>query len=275
MPFFFVEEYEPGFGLRLQVEKILHVEQSRYQNIVVFKSLSHGVVLILDGFVMATERDEFYYHELLVHPAMQVADSPKRVLVIGGGDGGAAREFLRYGSIERVDMVEIDERVVEISKRLMPFLSSSLTDPRLNLVIDDGVKFVRDCDGHYDVIVVDSTDPVGPAIALFSEPFYANCCRILADGGAFAAQTESPLFQVQGMKPIYRNLRRAFPRVEPYFGPMPAYGGQWSFGLATKGSDPREASWREPGFRLRYFNESVHRSLFHVPETVKDVVGGG
>ncbi len=275
MPFYFIEEYQPGFGLSLQIEKILHVEQTRYQHIVVFKTLSHGVVLVIDGFVMATERDEFYYHELLVHPAVQVADSVKRVLVIGGGDGGSAREFLRYDSIERVDMVEIDERVVELSKQFMPSLSSSFSDPRLNLLIEDGVRYVRECDERYDVIVVDSTDPIGPAIALFSEPFYGNCRRLLTDGGAFVAQTESPLFQVEGMQPIYRNLRRAFPRVEPYFGPMPSYGGQWSYGLATKGKDPRVVPWKDPGFTLRYYNESVHRSLFHVPENVKDVVRGG
>lgn len=274
MPFYFIEEYQPGFGLNLQIEKILHVEQTRYQHLVVFKTLSHGVVMVLDGFIMTTERDEFYYHELLVHPPMQVADSPKRVLIIGGGDGGAAREFLRYDDIEQVDMVEIDERVVEASKKFMPGLSSSFSDPRLNLMIDDGVKYVRDYRGEYDVVVVDSTDPIGPAIALFSEPFYENCLRILSDGGAFAAQTESPLFQVEGMKPIYRNLRRAFPRVEPYFGPMPAYGGQWSYCLATHGKDPKEAGWKELDFELRYYNESVHHSLFHVPGNVKDVVSG-
>ncbi|MFQ6103752.1 MAG: polyamine aminopropyltransferase [Candidatus Glassbacteria bacterium] len=274
MPFYFIEEYKPGFGLNLQIEKILHVEQSRYQHIVVFKTMSHGVVMVLDGYIMTTELDEFYYHETLVHPPMHVASDPRRVLIIGGGDGGSAREVLRYASVEKVDMVEIDGRVVEVSKKYMPGLSSSLNDPRLALHIENGVRFVRECDERYDVIIVDSTDPIGPAIALFSEPFYRNCCRILSDDGAFAAQSESPLYQIEGMQPIYRNLRRAFPRVCPYFGPVPSYGGQWSYALATKGKDPAEPEKREPIPGLRYYNESVHRGLFHLPNNLKEIVGG-
>jgi spermidine synthase len=271
MPFYFIEEYQQGFGLSFQIEKILHVEQSKYQHIVVFKTMSHGVVLILDNLIMTTEKDEYYYHEILVHPPMRVARDPRKVLIIGGGDGGSAREVLRYKTVERVDMVEIDERVVDVSRQYMPGLSSSFDDSRLNLIIDDGVKFVRACEEKYDVVIVDSTDPIGPAIALFSEPFYSNCCRIMNEEGAFAAQTESPLYQIDGMAIIYRNLKRSFPRVHPYFGPVPAYGGQWSYALATKGNDPSEPYGDDPGLDLKYYNESVHRGMFHVPNQLKEV----
>ncbi len=273
MSFYFIEEYEQGFGLSFQIEKILHVEQSKYQHIVVFETKTHGVVLTLDGLVMTTEKDEYYYHESLIHTPMRVASDPKKILIIGGGDGGSAREALRYDEVERVDMVEIDEKVVEVSRKYMSKLSSSLDDPRLNLKIVDGVSYVRGCRDTYDVIIVDSTDPIGAAIALFSEPFYSNCCRIMDEEGAFAAQTESPLYQTEAMAPIYRNLNRAFPRVEPYFGPAPSYGGQWSYVLATKGKDPARPRERAPIPGLRYYNESVHQGMFHLPENVKEVTG--
>jgi len=274
MPFYFIEEYQPGFGLNLKIEKILHTQQSKYQHIVVFRTVSHGIVLVLDDFIMTTERDEFYYHEILVHTPMQVAREPRRVLIIGGGDGGTAREVLKYKNVERVDLVEIDEKVVEVSRRFLPGLSSSFDDPRLNLMIGDGVQYTRDCSEKYDCVIVDSTDPIGPAIALFSVPFYSNCCRILGDEGAFAAQTESPLFQVDAMRPIYRNLRRAFPRLDPYFGTVPSYGGQWSYALGTKGKDPTITEGWEIDFELKYYNSSVHQGLFHLPKNLEDITGG-
>jgi len=273
MPFYFIEEYQRGFGLKMQVEKILHVEQTGYQHIVVFKTTTHGMVLIIDDCVMTTEQDEFYYHEILVHPPMQVAREPRRVLIIGGGDGGTAREVLKYRNVERVDMIEIDEKVVEISKRYFPGLSCSFDDPRLNLMIDDGVKYIRDCNEKYDCIIIDSTDPIGPAVALFSEPFFSNCCRILEDGGAFAAQTESPFFQVDSMASIYRNLNRAFPRLDAYFSPVPAYGGLWSFALGTKGKDPKITEGWNIDFDLKYYNGSVHQGVFHLPNNMKKVIG--
>lgn len=274
MPFTFIEEYQPGFGLSMRIEKILHMEESRYQHIAVFSTLSHGTVLVLDGCVMTTEKDEFYYHEILVHPAMRVAEHPKRALIIGGGDGGTAREVLKYETVERVDMVEIDERVVEVSRKYLPGLSISLGDPRLTLMIGDGVKHVAECRETYDVILVDSTDPKGPAVALISEPFYRNCVRIMAEGGTFAAQTESPFYHADSMRSIYRNLRREFPRVYPYFAPVPTYGGYWSYCLATKGRDPAVSGSQHPVTGLRYYNDSVHGALFHLPEAYKHLVGG-
>jgi spermidine synthase len=272
MPFYFIEEYQQGFGLSMRIEKILHMEESRYQHIAVFSTLSHGNVLVLDGCVMTTDKDEFYYHEMLVHPAMRVARDPRRVLIIGGGDGGTAREVLRYPRVERVDMVEIDEKVVEVSKKYFPALSSSFGDPRLNLMIRDGVKYVAECRESYDVILIDSTDPKGPAVALISEPFYRNCLRIMADEGAFAAQTESPFYHADSMKTIYGNLRREFPRVHPYFAPVPTYGGYWSYCLATKGSDPTVPRGEATPAGLTYYNESVHRSAFHLPEAYRHLV---
>jgi len=273
MPFHFIEEYQRGYGLNLQIEKILHVEQSKYQHIVVFSTMSHGVVLILDNCIMTTEKDEFYYHEVLAHTPMQAAREPRRVLIIGGGDGGTAREVLRYTGVEKVDMIEIDEKVIEVSKRFMPGLSCAFDDPRLNLMIGDGVKYIRDCKEKYDCVIVDSTDPIGPAIALFSEPFYSNCCRILVDEGAFSAQTESPLFQRDAMASIYRNLNRAFPRLDPYFSPVPSYGGLWSYALGTKGKNPTTIEGWEIDFDLKYYNESVHLGMFHVPNDMKEITG--
>jgi spermidine synthase len=274
MPFYFIEEYRQGFGLSMRIEKILHMEESRYQHVAVFETLSYGRVLVLDGCVMTTDKDEFYYHEILVHPAMRVARDPRKVLIIGGGDGGTAREVLKYGSVERVDMVEIDEKVVEVSKKFFPALSCSFNEPRLNLMIRDGVKYAAECRETYDVILVDSTDPKGPAVALISEPFFRSCLRIMADDGAFAAQTESPFYHADSMRTIYRNLRREFPKVHPYFAPVPTYGGYWSYCLATKRRDPAlpVGAPMVPG--LRYYNDSVHESLFHIPEAYKQLVGG-
>ncbi len=279
--FQYTEFWEARTGLTVGVEELLYSGRSEFQQIQVFQTDSFGRMLTLDGLVMMTERDEFVYHEMITHPALNLLPAPRRVLVIGGGDGGTVREALRYGEIEHVDLVEIDSEVVEISRAFFPTVSSALDDERLRIHVRDGVDFVRQmADAAYDLVIVDSTDPVGFAEGLFGEDFYADCARILNEDGILVSQSESP-FDETFQAAIGRArdvLGRLFARTHVYLAHIPTYPtGTWSFTMATKGLHPiddfnpeRVADRTAPfAVDLKYYNIGLHLGAFALPNFAK------
>jgi spermidine synthase len=257
--------------------EVLYSGRSEFQKIDVYDNAFFGRVLTLDDLVQTTERDEFFYHEMLVHPALASLERVDRVLIIGGGDGGTLRHVLMHGASDVV-MCEIDEEVVRVCRELMPALSDgAFDDPRGRVVFADGAAFVAEHENVFDAVIVDGSDAVGPATVLFSEAFYGACRRALVPGGVFAAQTGSPIFQSDEFDLALGNLRRAFPTVEPYVANVPTYPGVlWSYMSATDGSpvssaDPVDVSrrLRERGITPRYYTPELHRGAFALPAFVE------
>lgn len=259
--------------------ELLHSERSSFQKVDVYDHAYFGRVLTLDDLVQTTERDEFCYHEMLVHPAL-CSREPERVLVIGGGDGGTLRHVLMHGVAEAV-MCEIDEAVVRVSREFMPGLSGdAFDDPRATLVIDDGAAFVARHQAAFDAIVIDSTDPVGPAVILFSPEFYTACARALRPGGVVVTQSGSPMYQGAEFAAAVKNMSLVFDVVEPYIGFVPTYPGvMWSFTAGTNGQGVsstavetvRERLTRR-GVATRFYSPELHRSAFALPGFVADLV---
>jgi spermidine synthase len=273
----FREIHQDHFALSVRVKNYLWSGRSGYQTVDIIDTQTFGRVLLLDGVLNTSERDEFIYHEMIAHAPLFTHPEPRRVLVIGGGDGGTVRETLRHPTVEHVDMVEIDRLVVEKSREYLPTIACALDDPKLHIHFEDGIQWVKKCSVTYDVIVVDSTDPVGPALGLFSERFYTDCCRALAADGLLAAQTESPFFDQKEVQSINRNLRASFEQVCFYTASVPTYpGGYWSFALASKGPDPLvgpdPGRFALMGKDLRYYNPEVHRAAFALPNYVRQLL---
>ncbi len=230
-----IDEYHEGVRYGLE-GRVLLEEKSSFQKIQIIESKRYGKGLLLDGCWMTTEKQEKHYHECLVHPALCTAESIKKVLIIGGGDGGAARECLRYKEVETIDLVEIDRRVVELSQEYLPSIGGAAwKDKRLTIRIEDGIKWVINANSNsYDVIIIDSADPAGPAEGLFNKNFYRECKRILKHGGIFSSQTESPeAFQKIHIDSV-RLIRSIFNFADPLYGPVPIYpSGWWSWTFAA------------------------------------------
>ena len=270
-----------AFSLR-HTGEVLFNETSAFQKVRIFQSPEFGRFLALNDMVMCTERDEFHYHEMIVHPVMQVHPDPKRILVIGGGDGGTVRELMKYG-IEKVTMVEIDEAVVRASKEFLPTISSEFNNPKLELRIADGIQYVKEVEQQsYDVIIVDGSDPVGPAEGLFTEEFYRNCQRALRDGGLLITQGESPLFQEKAFQGVNQCLKKIFgsEKVHTLLFFAPSYPtGMWSHQIAVKGGlNPGVDFSQEKAARftlekkLKYYSEKVHTAAFQLPGFVKTML---
>lgn len=254
-----------GFGQALQVGDVLYDGRSAFQHVQVVTSPLFGRMLVLDDAVQTTERDEYIYHEMLVHLPMALHPDPRRVLIIGGGDGGTLEETLKH-PVTAVTMVEIDRAVVDVSRAYLPAIAGgAFDDPRTRLLIDDGIAFVRSTAETFDVILVDSTDPKGPGVALFSEEFYRLCRRVLTPGGVIAVQSGSLLHQRDLMALVARHLGAVFPTVAPYWAAIPAYPGTlWSFTLAALAGDP--AHPRPLAVRgLRHYSPAVHQAALTLP----------
>ena len=225
---------------------------------------------------MLTEADEFVYHEMIAHVPLSLHQAPREVLVIGGGDGGTVREVLKHQSVTRVVLAEIDERVVEASRRFLPTVSASLSDPRLTLAIGDGIEHVRQHSDAYDVILVDSTEPIGPAAGLFGAEFYRMTAAALHRGGIMAAQTESPFLNGDLISQVHVNLRAAFPYRRLYLASIPTYpSGLWSFTLAAKEEVAHLEPRPVPDLGTKYYSQDVHRAAFALPPFVAALVNKG
>lgn len=271
------EEQAPGIWFCLGVKRWLVRRRTPYQDLDLAETESHGRVLALDGRFMLSERDEFFYHEMLVHPALLSHSSPEKILIVGGGDGGALRETLRH-PVQKVVLVEIDREVVEVAKEWLPSVHrGAFEDPRVEVVVSPGEEFLPQHRGEFDVILVDSTDPVGPGAALFEPGFFRDCRGALKEGGILALQSGSPFLRPEEIQTVVGFLRSLFPTVVPYLGFMPLYpSGMWSYVLASLDRPPEEdALWeryRARGLHTRYLTPEVFRAACVLPPFVKELL---
>ncbi|WP_297132407.1 polyamine aminopropyltransferase [Terrisporobacter sp.] len=280
MELWYTEEWTENTRFSIKAEKQLFSAQSSFQRVDVFESKEFGRFLTLDGLMMVNDKDEFIYHDMIVHPAMATNMNIKNVLVIGGGDGGTVRELTRYPQIEKIDMVEIDKMVVDVSREYIDVCSCKLDDARVNLYFEDGVAFVKNAkDKSYDLILVDSTDPIGPGEGLFTVDFYNDCYRILSDEGILVNQNESPYFEsyAREMKRSNSKIKDIFPISKVYQFHMPTYpSGHWLFGFSSKKLDPikdhNKETWENLNLNTKYYNSEVHKGAFALPEYVKDML---
>ena len=268
-----------GVKFSIKVDRQLFTGHSEFQRIDIFDSKEFGRFLALDGYMMLTEKDEFIYHEMIVHVPMAVHPNVKKVLVIGAGDGGVIRELCRYETIETIDMVEIDELVVEVSKKYLPTTACCFDDPRLNIYYQDGLKFVRTKENEYDLIIVDSTDPFGPGEGLFTKEFYGNCFKALNETGIMVNQHESPFYQddAVAMQRAHKRIVESFPISRVYQAHIPTYpSGHWLFGFASKKYHPikdfQKTKWNARGMQTRYYNTGIHVGAFALPNYVEELL---
>ncbi len=267
------EERHQGYlGQRFRVTRTLFSGRSEFQQVDVVETAGHGRMLFIDGLAMVSERDEFVYHEMMAHVPLFVHPDPRRVLVIGGGDGGTLREALRHRSVEHVRMVEIDPLVVESCKEHIPQTACAMDDPRAEVTIGDGVAFAAETDEKFDVVLVDSTDPIGPATPLFGEKFYTDVNRILREDGIVISQAESPWYEPTWQRKIVSILVGTFARVHVYnYSNLTYPGGLWSFSYASKSDRCPIASLDDDrvaraDIECRYYRPDVHRAAFALPE---------
>ncbi len=279
MELWYTEEHTQNVRFSIKVDEQLVSANSDFQRIDVLKSFEFGKMLVLDGYLMITEKDEFVYHEMITHTAMAVHPSVKKVLVIGAGDGGTVRELTKYHFIERIDMVEIDKLVVDICKEYIPQTASKLDDSRVNIFFEDGMKFVRTKSDEYDLIIVDSTDPFGPGEGLFTREFYGNCYNALKPDGILVNQHESPYYpqDVKAMQRVHMKLKKIFPICDVFQAHIPTYpSGHWLFGFSSKKFDPisglNTETWNNLGIKTKYYNTCLHKGAFALPTFVKELL---
>lgn len=262
------------------VTKTLFSQKTPFQQVDVFETAQFGTVLALGGVINATERDESGYHEMLVHVPLMVHPNPRRVLIIGGGDGGTMREVCRYEAVERATQVEIDEVVVEVCKKYLPETAVGFEHPKCNLIIGDGLEHVRQAaDGCYDVILVDSTDPVDAGTVLFTEEFYRECHRVLDDDGILVPQSDSMFNSARNVERVVTQLDQIFDQVHLYRTLVPTYPfSMWNFTFASKGPHPWEdiRGERLSHFEadLRYYTSELHRAAFVLPRWMDEQIAG-
>jgi spermidine synthase len=259
-------EYQtPASGIFFTVKDVLYQGRSKFQRIEIIRNKDYGRVLLLDGLVQTTERDEFYYHEMLVHPALCSHPRPEKVLIIGGGDGGALREVLKH-PVKRAWLVEIDGRVIEACREHFPWLKKTLRDPRAELVVADGNVFIDKVRETFDVILIDSSDPVGPSTVLHQEAFYRKLKSKLRPGGIIAAQAGSLMLHVDSHARKRGFLKKLFRNARLYLGPVPTYPvGMWCYDLLSDRVDPDKVRTLYIPDGLRYFNREVYRASFALP----------
>ncbi|AFV03020.1 Spermidine synthase [Dehalobacter sp. UNSWDHB] len=279
MELWYTEQHTQNVRFTIKVDEQLYNGQSEYQRIDVFKSKEFGTFLTLDGLMMVTEKDEFIYHDMIVHVPMATNPGIKNVMVIGAGDGGTVRELTRYNGIENIDMVEIDKMVVDVCREYLPQTASKLDDPRVHLYFEDGLRFVRSKENTYDLVIVDSTDPFGPGEGLFTREFYGNCFKALKEDGILVNQHESPYYDAyaQAMQRAHKRIQEYFPICKVYQAHIPTYpSGHWLFGFASKKYDPvmdvKEETWNQLGIKTRYYNTDIHKGSFALPTYVKDLL---
>ena len=270
-----------GFTCAFRADKVLYEEETGQQHLVIFENGLFGRMMALDGITQVTERDEFIYHEMMTHVPILAHGAAKRVLIIGGGDGGILREVIRHRSVEHVTMVEIDPAVTDFCKKQLPQISAgAFDDPRLNLVFADGAKFVEDTDESYDVVIVDSTDPIGPGEVLFREEFYRAARARLTPGGVIVTQNGVPFMQSDELQGTMEKFRRLFKVASCYLATIPTYvGGPMAMGWGTDDETLKsvplaelESRYADAGLATRYYTPEVHKAAFALPRYVLDLV---
>lgn len=276
----FEKSYFNKFKMSWKIKKVLHSEQSKFQKIDVVETEAFGKLLLLDEKTMVSEKDEFIYHEVMAHIPYMVTRKCEKVLIIGGGDGGVVREFARHKDIKQIDLVEIDERVIEVSKKYFPECTSALDDKRVNIMPQDGFAFIKSKKNEYDIIIVDSTDPEDFASGLFTSEFYQDVYNALSDEGIMMNQTENPFLDQYGIGDIYKNMRKAFPIVQSFYAPMCIYPGVfWTFGFSSKkyrATDINPLKKQEMyklERKLKWYNMDWHKGAFQLSSFHKRMIG--
>ena len=265
----------PGQAMRLEVKNVLHREQTEFQDILIFESTTYGRVMALDGVIQVTERDEYAYHEMMTHLPMCSHPDPRSVCIVGGGDGGIVREVLRHPNVERVVLCEIDKRVVELSLDHLPTLSHAIDNERVQVEYRDGAQYLRESPNEFDVIITDSSDPVGPAKSLFESDYQNSIANALKPGGVMAAQGECLWLHLDLIATYLEGCRKNFPVAEYAFTTIPTYpSGQIGIIIASKcdSSKPNKPVRKLPPDEancLRYYNTEIHTASFVLPEFAK------
>ena len=279
MELWYTDQHTDDVRFSMKASVQVASKKSAVQQIDILDTPAYGRVLVLDGGLMTTEKDEFIYHEMITHVPMAVNPNVKNVLVIGGGDGGTVRELTKYRSIESIDLVEVDKDVVLLAKKYLPFTSAKLKDKRVSVWFEEGLRYVRGKKAEYDLIIVDSSDPYGPAEGLFTREFYGTCFKALRDDGILINQHESPFYYVhqRSVRDAHKHSAVEFPVSTVYQCHIPSYpSGHWLFGFASKKYHPIEdldaTRWNKLGIRTRYYNTDLHRGAFALPNYVKDLL---
>ncbi len=279
MEMWYTEFHTDTVKWSIKVDKSIYTDKSDFQRIDIFDTEEFGRVMTLDGLMMVNEKDQFIYHDMIVHVPMATNPSIEKVLVIGGGDGGTVRELTRYKTIKKIDMVEIDEMVVKAAIKYLDYTSNKLSDERVNLYYEDGIEFVKGLKDEYDLIIVDSTDPIGPGEGLFTTEFYTNCYNALTENGILINQKESPYYEqtAHEMKRSHDKLSTIFPVIMTYQYHMPTYpSGHWLFGFSSKGlnaiEDLDKDVWNALGLKTEYYNTDLHVGAFMLPNYVKELL---
>ncbi len=275
------ESLHEGLRFKLEATEVLYDSQTEHQRVVIFENPVLGRVMTLDDIVQTTERDEFIYHEMLAHVPILAHGAARQVLIIGGGDGGMLEEVLKHAAIERATMVEIDQSVVDLAKQhLRPICGAAFDDPRMELVIADGVDFVARAKSRYDVIIIDSTDPVGPGEVLFREDFYKDCRRCLAPGGILVTQNGVPFLQGAELTGTLASFHRHFADATCYLATVPSYfGGPMAFGWASDDPAPRRVAldtlqtrFAAAAIETGYYTPEVHVGAFALPPYIAKLI---
>ena len=279
MELWFSEQHTPNVKFSLKVDRQLFSEASEFQRIDIFDSAEFGRMLVLDGKIMLTEKDEFIYHEMIAHVPMCANPEVKKVLLVGGGDGGTARELLKYDTIEKIDLVEIDETVVHACKKFIPQTASCLDNPKVKIFFEDGLKFIRRVEDEYDLIIVDPTDPFGPGEGLFTKEFYGNCRHALKSAGIMVNQHENPYYSkdAAAMQRAHKRIGDSFPVSSVYQIHIPTYpSGHWLFGFASKKihpiADANFEKWQSLNIQTNYYNTKIHSGAFALPTYVEKLL---
>ena len=273
MELWYTEKQTENFGITAKIKKTLHTEQTPYQKLDMIDTIEFGHMLTLDGMVMTTERDEFVYHEMVAHVPLFTHPNPKHVLVVGGGDGGVIREVVKHPEVEKVTLVEIDGLVIETSKKYLPSIASAFSHPKVETIVGDGFMHIVESSDAYDVIIVDSTEPVGPAVKLFEKGFYEGISRALKEDGLFVAQTDNPWFKADLIRKVFGDVSEIFPTTRLYTANIPTYpSGLWTFTMGSKKYDPlKVADERFHDIETKYYTKELHKAAFVLPKFVADL----
>ncbi len=276
MELWYTEKQTPNHGITTKISQTLHTEKTDFQKLDILETNQFGKMLVLDGMVMTTDKDEFVYHEMITHIALNTHPKPKNVLVVGGGDGGAIREIIKHPSVEKAVLAEIDGRVIETSKQFLPQIASALNDSRVDIQVVDGIRYIHEHKSEFDIIMVDSTEPVGPAVGLFEKGFYQGIYECLKDDGILVAQTESPWFNQDLIRKVFKDIKSIFPVTRLYTVSIPTYpSGLWSFTIGSKKYDPldiKEENIME--LETQYYTKHIHKSVFSLPKFVEELTKG-
>jgi len=270
-----VTEYQTkDMRLGLRLREVLCNKDTPYQHLLVVDTLEYGKVMLLDGAIQITEKDEFTYHEMMAHILMCSHPDPRRVLVVGGGDGGTVREVVKHPSLEKVYLVDIDEEVINASRKYFPSVSCELDNEKVEIKPMDAIKFIKERKDYFDVVIVDSTDPVDFAEGLFKSDFYSDVFNALKQDGMMIAQTESPFAEADIVRGAYSEMSKVFPVVKMCWGVMPTYPtGMWTYTIGSKGPDPAKPL-RDVPAKTKYYSRSIHEASFVLPNFVVELLKG-